>query len=85
MISTALKDDPQVYTVPPVWIPNPAFWNNFIDGWNRLTSIAAFNSIFRYSIPATVFTVVSSLIVAYGFQRFRGEGVAPCSASVSLP
>ncbi|MEZ4557631.1 MAG: hypothetical protein R2854_14480 [Caldilineaceae bacterium] len=25
MVSSAMKDDSQVYTVPPVWIPNPAY------------------------------------------------------------
>ncbi len=90
MISTALKDDPQVYTVPPVWIPNPAHWNNFIDGWNRLPfTTAAFNSIFRYSIPVTFFTVVSSLIVAYGFAKipWRGRNAmfGICLATMMLP
>lgn len=90
MISTALKDDPQVYTVPPIWIPNPAHWNNFIDGWNRLPfSTAAFNSIFRYSIPVTFFTVVSSLIVAYGFAKipWRGRNAmfGVCLATMMLP
>ena len=90
MISTALKDDPQVYTVPPVWIPNPAHWNNFIDGWNRLPfTTAAFNSIFRYSIPVTFFTVVSSLIVAYGFAKipWRGRNTmfGLCLATMMLP
>src|SRR6476659_9236355 len=49
MVSSALKDDPQVYTVPPRLIPNPAYWNNFHDAWTRLDfNAAAFNSVFRY-------------------------------------
>ena len=90
MIATALKDDPQVYTVPPIWIPDPAHWNNFIDGWNRLPfNLAAFNSIVRYSVPVTLFTVVSSMIVAYGFAkiRWRGRGFffGLCIATMMLP
>ncbi|MCS6828093.1 MAG: hypothetical protein NZ553_15875, partial [Caldilinea sp.] len=51
MVSSALKDDPQVYTVPPVLIPNPAHWNNFADAWNRFDfNRAAFNSVFLYSL-----------------------------------
>ena len=30
MISSALKSDPQVYTLPPVWIPIPAHFYNFL-------------------------------------------------------
>jgi ABC-type glycerol-3-phosphate transport system permease component len=33
MFTSALKDDPQVFTIPPVLIPNPAYWENFIAGW----------------------------------------------------
>lgn len=90
MVSSAMKDDPQVYTVPPVWIPNPAYWNNFIDGWNRYNfNTAAFNSIFRYSLPVTVFTVLSSFIVAYGFAKLSWRGQSfffgICIATMMLP
>jgi multiple sugar transport system permease protein len=29
MLSTALKPDAQLFTYPPVWIPNPLQWANF--------------------------------------------------------
>ncbi len=35
MFTSALKDDTQVYTIPPVLIPNPAWWGNFYDAWTR--------------------------------------------------
>ena len=90
MVTSALKDDPQIYTVPPVMIPNPAYWNNFIDAWNRLDfNTAAFNSIFRYSLPVTIFTVVSSVMVAYGFSKIRWPGREAlfwvCIATMMLP
>lgn len=90
MVTSALKDDPQVYTVPPVIIPQPAFWNNFVDAWYRLDfNTAAFNSIFRYSLPVTFFTLVSSVIVAYGFSRIRWRGREflfwICIATMMLP
>jgi ABC-type glycerol-3-phosphate transport system permease component len=90
MVSTALKDDPQVYTIPPVWLPSPRFWNNFIDGWSRYDfNTAAFNSVFRYSLPVTVFTLISSVIVAYGFAKLRWRGqrffFGLCIATMMLP
>lgn len=90
MVTSALKDDPQIYTVPPVMIPNPAHWNNFIDAWYRLDfNTAAFNSIFRYSLPVTIFTVISSVMVAYGFSKIRWPGREPlfwvCIATMMLP
>ncbi|MCS7222027.1 MAG: carbohydrate ABC transporter permease [Anaerolineae bacterium] len=75
MVSSALKDDPQVYRIPPVLVPNPAHWNNFIDAWRADDfTLYTFNSIFRYALPSTVFTVLSSSIVAYGFSRVRWPG-----------
>ena len=75
MFSSALKDDSQVYTIPPVLVPNPAHWNNFVDAWTHNNfNRYAFNSIFYYCIPVTIFTVVSSTIVAYGFSRIKWYG-----------
>ncbi|GIV77919.1 carbohydrate ABC transporter permease [Litorilinea aerophila] len=90
MVSSALKDDPQVYTVPPVLIPNPAYWRNFIDAWYRLDfNTAAINSVFRYALPVTLLTVVSSVIVAYGFAKIRWRGREAlfwvCIATMMLP
>ena len=75
MFSSALKDDVQVFTIPPIWIPNPAHWNNFLDAWTVLDfNLYAFNTIVKYAIPATIGTVLSSAIVAYGFSRIRWPG-----------
>ena len=75
MFTSAIKDDNQVYTIPPVLVPIPAHWNNFIDAWthNNFT-LYAFNSIVYYCIPVTVFTVMSSVVVAYGFSRVKWPG-----------
>ncbi len=75
MFTSAVKNDSQVYTIPPVLIPNPAYWNNFGDAWSKNNfNLFALNSIFRYALPATLLTVISSGIVAYGFARIRFPG-----------
>lgn len=90
MATSSLKDDPQIYTVPPTLIPNPAYWNNFADAWTRLDfNRAAFNSIFLYSVPVTIFTLVSSMLIAYGFAKIQWRGREPlfwvCIATMMLP
>lgn len=90
MVTSSLKDDPQIYTVPPVLIPNPAFWNNFYDAWTRFDfNQAAFNSVFLYSVPVTILTLVSSMIVAYGFAKIPWRGREAffwiCIATMMLP
>lgn len=90
MATSALKDDPQIYTVPPILIPSPAYWNNFYDAWTRFDfNRAAFNSVFLYSLPVTIFTLISSMIVAYGFAKIQWRGREPlfwvCIATMMLP
>ena len=75
MFSSALKTDPQVYRIPPVLVPSPAQWINFINAWKADEfTLYTFNSIFRYALPNTLFTVVSSSFVAYGFSRIKWPG-----------
>jgi ABC-type glycerol-3-phosphate transport system permease component len=90
MFSSALKDDPQVYTIPPVLFPSPMYWNNFADAWakNNFT-LFAFNSLVLYALPATILTVVSSGLVAYGFSRIKWPGrdilFYVCLITIMLP
>ena len=90
MATSALKDDVQVYSFPPIWFPVPAHWNNFVDAWTHQPfSSYAINTVFKYAIPATVGTVLSSAIVAYGFSRIRWRGrdilFSICLATMMIP
>jgi multiple sugar transport system permease protein len=68
-------DDVQVFTVPPIWVPNPAHWNNFWDAWTSQDfNLYTVNTVFKYAIPSTLGTILSSAIVAYGFSRLRWPG-----------
>ncbi|MFL5802185.1 MAG: hypothetical protein ACJ8CR_10650 [Roseiflexaceae bacterium] len=40
MFTSAIKNDSQVYTIPPVLVPIPAYWNNFVDAWKRIVGSA---------------------------------------------
>lgn len=77
MAVSALKDDPQIYTIPPILIPNPMHWANFPTAWMNIGfdfNMMAVNSIFRYCLPVTLGTVLMSTIVAYGFSRIKWKG-----------
>lgn len=90
MFTSAIKDDNQVYTIPPVLVPIPAHWENFYNAWTKNNfNLFALNSLFRYCIPVTIFTVLSSAIVAYGFGRLRWRGrdylFYLCLATMMIP
>lgn len=75
MVSSAIKNDAQVYVVPPIWFPRPQFWENFWNAWNSETfNLWTFNTVVRYAIPATFGTVLSSSLVAYSFARIDWKG-----------
>ena len=75
MMSSAVKDDNQVYTVPPVWFPRPIFVENFWNAWTSETfNLWTYNTVVRYAVPVTIGTVISSSLVAYSFARLQWKG-----------
>jgi ABC-type glycerol-3-phosphate transport system permease component len=91
MVVSALKNDSQVYTIPPILIPNPAYFENFSNAWMGQFNfnLMAINTIFRYCLPVTIATVVMSTVVAYGFARIKWPGrdilFYLCMATMMLP
>jgi len=75
MISTSLKTDPQVYTAPPIWLPNPIRWANYPEALftKKPFLLYTWNTI-RIAIPSVIGAVVSCSLVAYGFARIRFPG-----------
>ncbi len=76
LLSTALKDNQQIFRWPPSLLPNPVRWENFV---NAMTYSGMpfgrffLNTIFVTSLSA-IGTLFSSFIVAYAFSRLRWKG-----------
>jgi ABC-type glycerol-3-phosphate transport system permease component len=89
MLSTALKADDVVFSVPPQLLPRDPAWSNFrtatelIPFWRYLR-----NSLFVAGVGA-VGTVLSSALAAYALARMRVAGakvvLALVLATVMLP
>jgi len=89
MLSTSLKTDPQVYTVPPVWIPNPARLVNYPEALSsRPFGVYTYNTM-RYALGAVAGALLSNTLVAYGFARIRWPGrdvfFIICLATMMIP
>lgn len=78
-VTTALKSYQQAYTYPPVWVPDPPQWGNFKEAWQILPQPFHIFVLNTYTIAAlaTLGTVLSCSLVAYGFARFRFRGRTP--------
>ena len=74
MVSTSLKTDPQVYHVPPLWIPSPVRWANYPEAMTYVPFGLYLNNTLKYCIGSTVGVALSSAFVAYGFSRVQWKG-----------
>jgi ABC-type glycerol-3-phosphate transport system permease component len=76
MLSTSLKVPSQVNTFPPIWIPDPVVWSNYVSAVTIFPVpfyIFVRNSLFM-SLSITIGTVMSNAIVAFAFARLRFRG-----------
>jgi len=76
MLSSALKENQEIFTVPVQWLPAVFRWENFVSvlsypGYPFLQFFS--NSVF-YAGSVTVATVLSCALVGYGFARLRFPG-----------
>jgi multiple sugar transport system permease protein len=77
MLSTAFKVPSQIYLIPPKWIPEPFTLENFVKGWNYVPfSRYTINTVIITAL-ATIGTLFSSSLVAYGFARFNSRWNGP--------
>ncbi len=81
MVSTSLKSQDQLFVRTINFIPDPVMPENYVEVWNRLTSIQPQMTFWRI-VGNTLFITVlamfgeifSASIVAYGFSRFKWRG-----------
>lgn len=74
MLGTALKTPEQVYAFPPIWIPNPIVFRNFVTAW----SAAPFTRFLVNSLITTILPMAGeifvSALVAFSFSRVKWPG-----------
>ncbi len=70
MISSSLKLRPQIFVYPPVIIPNPVDWQNYIEAWMAYPfGLYAFNSL-KVAILGVIGQIIVCSMGGYGFARF---------------
>jgi multiple sugar transport system permease protein len=70
-LSTSLKPTPQVYLIPPEWIPSPFVWRNYPDALTYVPFGLYILNTLKVTLPSMLGIVASSSIAAYGFSRWR--------------
>lgn len=73
MISTSLKPSTQVFLFPPVWIPSPIMWGNFVDAWN-VVGVRTFLNTIVFAASIVLGQGLVTTMGGYGFARLRFPG-----------
>jgi multiple sugar transport system permease protein len=76
MLSMSLQTMDQLTDFPPTWWPRPFYWQNFtkvLSYPQRPFHIFIRNSLY-YTFMATLGTLISSAIIAFGFSRIEWPG-----------
>jgi multiple sugar transport system permease protein len=77
MIASSFKGPDEIWTNVFSLIPREFAWQNYVEGWQGIGGISYtrfYLNPFLYAGVGTLFVVLSSALVAYGFARIRFFG-----------
>lgn len=74
LVITSLKSPEQVFTSPPVWVPLPPLWGNYVEAVQFIPFGRYLVNTLWICFWTVVGTVLSSSLVAYSFARIRWYG-----------
>lgn len=77
MLTTSFKQQGQVFSVPPVWIPNPWMVENYPEAARRAPLWLWLRNTTIITVLATTGQVIMSSMVGFGFARIRFPGRGP--------
>jgi multiple sugar transport system permease protein len=74
MLSTSLKNQNEVFSYPPEWIPSTLVWENYVRAWQAAPFARYFVNSIIVAFAVTLGTLVTSSLAAYAFARIRFPG-----------
>lgn len=74
MISTSLKNPEELAVYPPIWIPDPIRWDNYLQAFAQASLSQYLVNTLLVTIPSVLGAVLSNALIAYGFSRIRWPG-----------
>ncbi|MEJ1114121.1 carbohydrate ABC transporter permease [Paenarthrobacter sp. CCNWLY172] len=74
MLSSSLKENNQVLTVPIQWIPQEFVWSNYTDIWTRIPMMGYLQNSLYLAVIITCLQVLTGSLAAYGFSKVRFPG-----------
>jgi multiple sugar transport system permease protein len=74
MLSSSVKADRDVFTVPVHWIPRSYHWHNFVQIWTDIPMLTYLKNSLILSVAITFLQVLTGSFAAYGFAKVRFPG-----------
>ncbi len=74
IVSTSLKQDSQIFAIPPVWIPDVLKWDNYLKVFEMMPFLTYLKNSVFITMLTIIGTVLSSSLVAYAFGCLRWPG-----------
>jgi multiple sugar transport system permease protein len=74
MVSTALKPNPEMFVMPPKWIPSALLWERFPQAFTYIPFLQYTWNTTYITIYNVIATLVSCTLVAYGFGVLKWKG-----------
>jgi multiple sugar transport system permease protein len=74
MLSSSLKRNNQVFSVPIQWIPEEFRWTNFVDIWTQIPLATYLGNSVYLSVVITLLQLLTGSFAAYGFSKVRFPG-----------
>ncbi|MEV5026995.1 carbohydrate ABC transporter permease [Paenibacillus sp. LPE1-1-1.1] len=70
-ISTSLKDQRNVFEIPPKWVPDPATFKNYVTAWNDSPLLSGFMNSMIIVVFVLVIGLFVSTMAAYAFAKIE--------------
>jgi len=74
ILSTSLKGNEQIFTIPPEWIPSRFRWENYAEVFRRMPVLLYLKNSVIVTVLQMIGIVGSSSLVAYAFAILRWPG-----------
>jgi multiple sugar transport system permease protein len=74
MLSSSLKLDNEVFSVPIQWIPKSPRWANYLDIWKQVPFLTFYKNTAKLTLIITLLQLFTSSLASYGFAKMKFPG-----------
>ena len=74
MVSSSLKLDKDVFSIPMQWIPQEFHWDNYLKIWERVALLTYFKNTSLVAVAVTFMQLLTSSFAAYAFAKMQFKG-----------